>query len=303
MQASEKNFKSGFVTLIGRPNVGKSTLLNRFIGQKVTIMSDKAQTTRHRIQAVYTDNEAQIVFIDTPGIHKPKHQLGDFMLKTAFQSLQGVDLLLFVVNASEKIGPGDRLIIDRVKDLDIPIFLLINKIDLIDRDELFSIIESYTEEREFTEVFPVSATEGDNVQELMEKIKDYLPVGPQYYPADQVMDHPEYFLVSEFIREKILHLTREEIPHSVAVQVEKMNRNEDDKIEISAVIYVERSSQKGIIIGKSGSMIKKIGTLARKDIEQLLGDKVYLDLYVKVQKDWRNKIHSLVDLGYKEEDY
>lgn len=298
-----EDFKSGFITLIGRPNVGKSTLMNRFVGQKVAIMSDKAQTTRNRIQAVYTDNDAQIVFIDTPGIHKPKHALGDFMLKTAFSSLQGVDIVLVVVNANEKMGPGDRLVMDRVKNTDVPVFLLINKIDLVDSGDLLEIIEQFTNEHQFDEVFPISATEGDNVPELLNTIKEYLPEGPQYYPADQIMDHPEYFVVAEFIREKILHLTREEIPHSVAVHVESMKRNDDDKVEISAVIYVERDSQKGIIIGNKGSMIKKIGTLARKDIEQLLGDKVYLDLFVKVQKDWRDRKHSLADLGYRSEDY
>ncbi|MBG9988038.1 GTPase Era [Aerococcaceae bacterium DSM 111176] len=304
MRNRKKNeFKSGFVTLIGRPNVGKSTLLNRFVGQKIAIMSDKAQTTRNRIQAVYTDNDAQVVFIDTPGIHKPKHALGDFMLKTAFSSLQGVDIVLVVVNAGEKIGPGDRLVIERIQNVDTPVFLLINKIDLVTPDELLPIIESYTKEYDFDEVFPISATEGNNVPELMESIKKYLPEGPQYYPANQVSDHPEYFVVSEFVREKILHLTREEVPHSVAVHVESMKRNEDDKIEVSAVIYVERDSQKGIIIGKQGSMIKKIGTMARRDIELLLGDKVYLELFVKVQKDWRDKKQSLVDLGYRQEDY
>ncbi|MBG9983395.1 GTPase Era [Aerococcaceae bacterium DSM 111022] len=304
MRSRKKNeFKSGFVTLIGRPNVGKSTLLNRFVGQKIAIMSDKAQTTRNRIQAVYTDNDAQVVFIDTPGIHKPKHALGDFMLKTAFSSLQGVDVVLVVVNAGEKIGPGDRLVIERIQNVDTPVFLLINKIDLVTPDELLPIIESYTKEYDFDEVFPISATEGNNVPELMASIKEYLPEGPQYYPANQVSDHPEYFVVAEFIREKILHLTREEVPHSVAVHVESMKRNEDDKIEVSAVIYVERDSQKGIIIGKKGSMIKKIGTMARRDIEQLLGDKVYLELFVKVQKDWRDRKQSLVDLGYRQEDY
>ncbi len=299
----DNGFKSGFITLIGRPNVGKSTLMNRFVGQKVAIMSDKAQTTRNRIQAVYTDQEAQIVFIDTPGIHKPKHALGDFMLKTAFSSLQGVDIVLVVVNANEKMGPGDRLVIDRVKNVDVPVFLLINKIDLVDSDDLLGIIEQFTSDYEFDEVFPISATEGDNVPDLLNTIKEYLPEGPQYYPEHQIMDHPEYFVVAEFIREKILHLTREEIPHSVAVHVESMKRNKDDKVEISAVIYVERDSQKGIIIGNKGSMIKKIGTLARRDIEQLLGDKVYLDLFVKVQKDWRDRKQSLVELGYRTEDY
>ena len=296
-------FKSGFITIIGRPNVGKSTLLNRFVGQKVAIMSDKAQTTRNRIQGVVTDEESQIVFIDTPGIHKPKHALGDFMLNAAYSALKGVDGILVVVNASEKIGPGDRLVTERVKQANIPVFLVINKIDLVTPDELLPIIDSYRQEHDFDEIFPISATEGNNVDALVKGIKEIIPEGPQYYPADQVMDHPEYFIVAEFIREKILELTREEIPHSVAVQVESMRRNEDDKIEIQAAIIVERSSQKGIIIGAQGSMIKKIGQRARRDIEILLGDKVYLDLWVKVQKNWRDRRTQLNDFGYQPDNY
>ncbi|MBA5729002.1 GTPase Era [Aerococcaceae bacterium INB8] len=298
-----KKFKSGFITIIGRPNVGKSTLLNRFVGQKVAIMSDKAQTTRNRIQGVVTDEESQIVFIDTPGVHKPKHALGDFMLNAAYSALKGVDGILVVVNASEKIGPGDRLVIERVKQANIPVFLVINKIDLVTPDELLPIIDTYRQEHDFDEIYPISATEGNNVDALIQGIKEIIPEGPQYYPADQVMDHPEYFIVAEFIREKILELTREEIPHSVAVQVESMRRNEDDKIEIQAAIIVERSSQKGIIIGAQGSMIKKIGQRARRDIEILLGDKVYLDLWVKVQKNWRDRRTQLNDFGYRPDNY
>lgn len=300
---TKKEFKSGFVAIIGRPNVGKSTLLNRVIGQKIAIMSDKAQTTRNRIQGVYTDEEAQIVFIDTPGIHKPKHALGDFMVNTAYSALKGVDAVLFVVSAIQSIGPGDRLIIEKLKNLSVPVYLLINKIDLVHPDSLFETIESYTSELEFSEVFPISALEGNNVPEMMNTLKSTLPVGPQYYPADQIMDHPEYFVVAEFIREKILLLTKEEIPHSVAVQVQSMQRNENDKVEVQATIIVERKSQKGIIIGAQGSMIKKIGQMARRDIERLLDDKVYLDLWVKVQKDWRNKQTYINELGYKKTDY
>lgn len=300
---TNKEFKSGFVAIIGRPNVGKSTLLNRVIGQKIAIMSDKAQTTRNRIQGVYTDEEAQIIFIDTPGIHKPKHALGDFMVNTAYSALKGVDAVLFVVSAIQSIGPGDRLIIEKLKKLSVPVYLLINKIDLVHPDSLFETIESYTSELEFSEVFPISALEGNNVPEMMNTLKATLPVGPQYYPADQIMDHPEYFVVAEFIREKILLLTKEEIPHSVAVQVQSMQRNENDKVEVQATIIVERKSQKGIIIGAQGSMIKKIGQMARRDIERLLDDKVYLDLWVKVQKDWRNKQTYINELGYKKTDY
>lgn len=300
---SNKKFKSGFIAIIGRPNVGKSTLLNRFVGQKIAIMSDKAQTTRNRIQGVVTDKESQIVFIDTPGIHKPKHALGDFMVGAAYSSLKGADGILVVVNASEKIGPGDRLVIERASRSNVPKFLVINKIDLVSPDDLLPIIDSFRQEYEFDQIYPISATEGNNVDQLLKGIKEILPEGPQYYPEDQIMDHPERFVVQEFIREKILELTREEIPHSVAVQVESMQRNEDDKVEISALIIVERDSQKGIIIGNKGKMIKQIGQRARRDIEELLDDKVYLDLYVKVQKGWRNRINHLNDFGYQSKNY
>ncbi|WP_028125269.1 GTPase Era [Eremococcus coleocola] len=300
---NKKNFKSGFVALIGRPNVGKSTLLNKVVGQKIAIMSDKAQTTRNRIQGVYTDADSQVVFIDTPGIHKPKHALGNFMLKTAYSSLQGADAVCVVVNAAEKIGPGDRLVIERAKNVQVPLFLLINKIDLVSPEQVLQAIEPYKDLADFAQVFPISALEGNNVPELVEGLKEVLPQGPQYYPADQVMDHPEYFVVAEFIREKVLILTREEVPHSVAVKVESMVRNEDDKIEIHAVIIVERASQKGIIIGKQGQMIKKIGKMARRDIEKLLADKVYLDLFVQVQKSWRDRMTNLQDLGYELDNY
>lgn len=300
---NKKNFKSGFVALIGRPNVGKSTLLNKVVGQKIAIMSDKAQTTRNRIQGVCTDADSQVVFIDTPGIHKPKHALGNFMLKTAYSALQGADAVCVVVNAAEKIGPGDRLVIERAKNVQVPLFLLINKIDLVSPEQVLQAIESYKDLADFAQVFPISALEGNNVPELVEGLKEVLPQGPQYYPADQVMDHPEYFVVAEFIREKVLILTREEVPHSVAVKVESMVRNEDDKIEIHAVIIVERASQKGIIIGKQGQMIKKIGKMARRDIEKLLADKVYLDLFVQVQKSWRDRMTNLQDLGYELDNY
>lgn len=246
---SKEAFKSGFVAIIGRPNVGKSTLLNRFVGQKIAIMSDKAQTTRNRIQGVLTNDQAQIVFIDTPGIHKPKHALGDFMVNTAYSALKGVDAVLFVVNAAEKMGPGDRLIMERIQNVKVPVFLVINKIDLVKPDDLLPIIEGYQEVRSFDQVFPISATQGNNVPELVAKLQEALPEGPKYYPDSQIMDHPEYFVVAEFIREKILLLTQEEIPHSVAVQVHSMQRNENGKIEVQASIIVERKSQKGIIIG------------------------------------------------------
>ena len=298
------NFKSGFISIIGRPNVGKSTLINRFVGQKIAIMSDKPQTTRNRIQGVLTNEEGQIIFIDTPGIHKPKHALGDFMVQTALKSTRGVDGVLVVVNATEPIGPGDRVVLDHVKLLDIPKFLVINKVDLIDQSEIFDIIKTYTDEYEFDEVFPISATEGYNTDILLDKIMSILPTGPQYYPAEQVVDHPEYFIVQELIREKVLHLTREEIPHSVAVQVESMHRDvEDQSVEIQAVIIVERKSQKGIIIGSQGKMIRNIRKRAEKDIEVLLGSKAYLEIWVKVQNSWRDRRHFLNEYGYRPDEY
>lgn len=298
-----KTFKSGFVTLLGRPNVGKSTLLNQILGQKITIISDKPQTTRNKIQGIYTDQAGQIVFIDTPGIHKPKHRLGRFMVDSAMSTINEVDLVLFVVNVREKIGPGDRFIIDKLRTIDTPVFLIINQIDQVDPTDLLPVISDYQEEFDFAEVVPTSGLEGENIQELIQTIKSYLPVGPQFYPDDQVSDHPEYFIISELIREKVLDLTREEIPHSVAVVTEKVDRNQDGKVQTYATIIVERKSQKGIIIGKQGSMIKKIGSLARRDIEKLLGDKIYLELWVKVQRDWRDKPSRLEDFGYNEDNY
>lgn len=298
-----KTFKSGFVTLLGRPNVGKSTLLNQILGQKITIISDKPQTTRNKIQGIYTDQAGQIVFIDTPGIHKPKHRLGRFMVDSAMSTINEVDLVLFVVNVREKIGPGGRFIIDKLRTIDTPVFLIINQIDQVDPTDLLPVISDYQEEFDFAEVVPTSGLEGENIQELIQTIKSYLPVGPQFYPDDQVSDHPEYFIISELIREKVLDLTREEIPHSVAVVTEKVNRNQDGKVQTYATIIVERKSQKGIIIGKQGSMIKKIGSLARRDIEKLLGDKIYLELWVKVQRDWRDKPSRLEDFGYNEDNY
>ena len=295
--------KSGFVAIVGRPNVGKSTLLNRIVGQKIAIMSDKAQTTRNKIQGVYTTPEAQLIFIDTPGIHKPKHRLGDFMVEAAYSALKEVDAVLFMISADQKRGRGDDFIIERLKIVTSPVYLVINKIDKIHPDELLSIIEDYSSQMPFAQVVPISATEGNNVDRLMETLVDEMPEGPQYFPEDQITDHPEYFVVSELIREKVLVLTRDEVPHSVAVVVDSMKRNENDKIQIQATIIVERDSQKGIIIGKGGKMLKQIGTKARKDIESLLGDKVFLELWVKVQKDWRDKKVYLQDFGYRKDEY
>ena len=264
-----KSFKSGFVAIVGRPNVGKSTFMNYVLGQKIAIMSDKAQTTRNKIQGVYTKEDAQIVFLDTPGIHKPKHELGEFMVKSAYSALKEVDAVLFMVNVSEKRGPGDDFIIEKLKGIKTPIFLVLNKIDLVTPEVLLERVESYKDALDFAGVFPISVLQGNNVNELMEGLINALPEGPQYYPADQITDHPEYFVVSELIREKILQLTQEEIPHSVAVTVDKMQKDEFDKVHVYANIIVERKSQKGIIIGKGGRLLKEIGTRARRDIQQI----------------------------------
>lgn len=297
-------FKSGFITILGRPNVGKSTFMNHVLGQKVAIMSDKPQTTRNKIQGVYTTDTVQMIFIDTPGIHKPKHQLGEHMMRVAKRTLKETEVILFVVNATEKKGPGDEYILNMIKDTKTPVILVINKIDLIHPDELPEIIERYTNEFEFADVVPISALQGTNTTNLLDVIESHLEEGPMYYPKDRVTDHPEHFIVSELIREKILLLTEQEIPHSIGVEVTKMKREDDrEKVKVEALIYVERDSQKGMVIGKGGKMLKRVGTLARKDIEALLGDKVYLELWVKVQKDWRNKPQFIRNLGYKDEEY
>ncbi|OAO84479.1 GTP-binding protein Era [Geobacillus stearothermophilus] len=301
---NKEGYKSGFVAIIGRPNVGKSTFLNRVVGQKIAIMSDKPQTTRNKIQGVYTDEDAQIIFIDTPGVHKPKHKLGDFMMKVALNALREVDLILFMVNAEEGFGRGEAFIMERLKEVDTPVFLVINKIDRVHPDELLPLIDQYKDLHPFAEIVLISALEGNNVERLLEQIKERLPEGPQYYPPDQVTDHPEQFIIAELIREKALHLTREEVPHSIAVVVERIERREETgTVYVGAVIVVERDSQKGIIIGKQGRMLKEIGQRARADIEALLGSKVFLELWVKVQKDWRNRLSQLRDFGFREDEY
>ncbi|WP_077327039.1 GTPase Era [Virgibacillus siamensis] len=296
-------YKSGFVAIIGRPNVGKSTFMNNVIGQKIAIMSDKAQTTRNKIQGVLTEKDAQLIFIDTPGIHKPKHRLGDFMVKIAEDTLNEVDAVLFMINAEEGYGRGDQYIIDRLQQTNRPVFLIINKIDLIHPDELFALIKSYKDKYDFKEIVPISALQGNNVQHMLNVLKEYIPEGPQYYPEDQITDHPERFIIGELIREKALQLTREEVPHSVAVAIENIEKRESDTVFIQATIITERKTQKGILIGKQGSMLKNIGKYARKDIESLLGSKVYLELWVKVQKDWRNKQSQLRELGFRTDEY
>lgn len=293
--------KSGFVSIIGRPNVGKSTFVNRVIGHKIAIMSDKAQTTRNKIQGVMTRDDAQIIFIDTPGIHKPKHKLGDYMMRVAKNTLSEIDAIMFMVNVNEDIGRGDEYIMEMLKNVKTPIFLVLNKIDLVHPDALMPRIEKYKEHMDFTEIIPISALEGLNVDHFIDVLKSYLPVGPKYYPDDQISDHPEQFVVSEIIREKILHLTSEEIPHAIGVNVDRMIKEDEDRVRVEATIYVERDSQKGIVIGKGGKKLKEVGKRARHDIEMLLGSKVYLELWVKVQRDWRNKVNFIRQIGYVED--
>ncbi|EME7588713.1 GTPase Era [Staphylococcus pseudintermedius] len=295
-------YKSGFVTIIGRPNVGKSTFVNRVIGHKIAIMSDKAQTTRNKIQGVMTQQDAQIVFLDTPGIHKPKHKLGDYMMKVAKNTLSEIDAVMFMVNVNEEIGRGDEYIMEMLKTVKTPVFLVLNKIDLVHPDALMPRIEQYQRYMDFAEIIPISALEGHNVDHFINVLKSYLPEGPQYYPDGQISDHPEQFVVSELIREKILQTTSEEIPHAIGVNVERMTQESEDRVHIEAVIYVERDSQKGIVIGKGGKKLKEVDKRARLDIEHLLGSKVYLDLWVKVQKDWRNKSSFIKQMGYVEDE-
>ena len=297
------NYKSGFVALIGRPNVGKSTLLNYIVGQKVAIMSNVAQTTRNKIQGIYTSKDAQIIFIDTPGIHKPATKLGDFMERSTLSALDEVDAIVYVVSATEKRGPGDNFIIERLKQVQQPIYLVVNKIDQVHPNDLPGIVDQYKGALPFKGIIPVSALQGNNVNELINELVAGLPNGPQYYPADQISDHPERFVIAEMIREKVFMLTRDEVPHSVAVDVTSIQREDAEHVHISANIVVERPGQKGIIIGKKGQILKKIGTLARQDIERLLGDRVFLQLWVKVVPKWRDKSAMLKDYGYRNKDY
>jgi GTP-binding protein Era len=302
VEQSEKNkFRSGFVAVVGRPNAGKSTLLNTLLGQKVVIISDKPQTTRNRIQCILTEKRGQIIFIDTPGIHKPKHRLGEYMVEAAKSALRGVDLALYVVDASVPIGKGDEFVLEIIQESHVPCILALNKIDLLTKDELLLKIAEFSKLAEFKHTIPISALQAENTATLVDLILAELPEGPLYYPKDEVTDQPEKFIVAELIREKLLELTREEIPHSVAVLVEQMEEKKS-LIKISATILVERDSQKGIVIGKGGSLLKEVGKLARLDIEDLLGSKVFLELYVKVRKDWRNQQMNLRELGYNLKD-
>lgn len=294
-------FRSGFVSLVGRPNVGKSTLLNALVGQKASIISDKAQTTRNRIRAVLTNSSAQVIFIDTPGIHKPKHRLGSYMVRSARSTFKEVDVILWLADARYRPGRGDLYIIKGLMDVKTPVFLVLNKIDLVPANRRDERLKLYSELYPFSAGFMISALKDRSFEKLMNEIIHHLPEGPRYYPEGVVTDRPEFFLISEIIREKILAVTREEIPFSIAVEVEEFKKREQrDLVDIRAVIHVERNSQKGIVVGKKGGLLKEVGTRARPEIEALLGNQVYLDLWVKVNKDWRNKESALHHLGYRE---
>jgi GTP-binding protein Era len=292
--------KSGFVTVVGRPNVGKSTLLNKLMGYKILIESNKPQATRNSIQCVFNDERGQVVFLDTPGIHKPHHLLGESLVASAKRALNDVDLILFMVEPDSKIGPGDLYIAELLKDTDIPVVLVLNKIDQSSQNDIILVLNSWSEHFKFDEYIPISALTNENLDRLKDLIFSYLDEGPMYYPDDVITDRPEEFVVTEMIREKVFNNTHEEIPYSVAVDLRDYDE-EDGKMYIAADIIVERDSQKGIIIGKQGSMLKKIGREARKDIEDLLATKVYLDLHVRHKKNWRNKNNLLKELGYREE--
>ena len=296
-----KEYKSGFVALIGRPNVGKSTLMNKIIGQKIAITSNKPQTTRNKIQTVYTCDEGQIIFLDTPGIHKAKNKLGEYMVNVAEKTLKEVDVILWLVEPSTFIGAGEQHIAEQLKDINVPVILVINKIDTVKKEEILVFIDAYRKILDFAEIIPASALRDKNADEIVESIFKYLPQGPQYYDEDTVTDQPMRQIVDEIIREKALHALNEEIPHGIAVTIEKMKERKNGKItDIEATIICERDSHKGIIIGKQGSMLKKIGSNARYEIEQMLEMKVNLQLWVKVRKEWRDSDLLLKNYGYNE---
>lgn len=293
-------YKSGFIAVIGRPNAGKSTLINKIIGQKIAIMSDKPQTTRSRIQCILTQDDAQFIFLDTPGIHKPKFKLGEYMRKAAEGTLKEVDVIFFVVDATEKFGGGEKYILERLAETTKPVILLLNKIDLLPREKILPIISAYSERYKFAAIIPISAADGTNVDEVLTEAKKFLAEGPKYYPADMVTDQPERLIIAELIREKILNVTEDEIPHSVAVDIEEITARKKSATYIRAVIYVERESQKGILIGKGGELLKGVGKNSRPEIEMLLGEKVFLDLWVKVKRGWRNSDGAIQSFGLGE---
>lgn len=297
------SIKSGFVALAGKPNVGKSTFINAVMGRKVVIVSDKPQTTRNRINCIYTDKDSQIIFVDTPGIHKPLHRLGEYMVKAAVQALKGVDLVLFMLDAADGFTKTDEHVAEIVNDSGTKTIIAVNKIDVAGEEKAKAVGElAKSMVENVVSVHYISALKGEGVFEVLEKIKEELPEGPQYYPEDMVTDRPLSFIAAEIIREKIFHLTRQEVPHSTAVVIEEIKDRPNGVLYIRANIYVERDSQKGILIGKNGSMIKKIGTLAREELEFLVGRKVYLDLNVKVKEKWREKDFIILqEIGLKDD--
>lgn len=295
------NYKAGFVSIIGRPNVGKSTLMNHIIGQKIAITSSKPQTTRNRIQTVYTCDDGQIVFVDTPGIHKAKNKLGDYMVNTAYGSMNGVDVLLWLVEPTTYIGAGEKNILEQIKKAKLPTILVINKIDTVKKAEILPVIDTYSKEYDFEQIIPVSAKKGEGISELVNNIMKYLPYGQPFYDEDTITDQPERQIVAEMIREKVLRSMGDEIPHGVAVAIDSM-KYEGKMCNIDATIICERDSHKGMIIGKHGSKLKEIGSLARVDIEDMLDCKVFLQLWVKVKKDWRDSDFLLKNFGYNPED-
>lgn len=297
----KENYKSGFATLIGRPNVGKSTLMNYLIGQKVAITSNKPQTTRNRIQTVLTRPEGQIVFVDTPGIHKAKNKLGEYMVNIARHSLDDVDAALWLVEPSTFIGAGERHIMEQLKKITTPVVLVINKIDMVKKEEVLTCIDAYRKEYDFAEIVPVSARSGENTEELIRVILRYLPYGPQFYDEDTITDQPERQIVAELIREKALHCLEDEIPHGIAVAIDRM-KMQKKVMHIDATVICERDSHKGIIIGKQGTMLKKIGSTARFEIEKMLGCRANLKLWVKVQKNWRDSDFLMKNFGYTKDE-
>ena len=301
MSKKKEVFKSGFVAIIGRPNVGKSTFINQVLGRKISIISPKPQTTRNNIKGIYTKDKCQIVFIDTPGIHKPHHELGNFMNKESISQIKEADMILYLIDGAMDFGSGDEFVINELKKAKVDVYLVVNKIDLInDKDRLLVNVNKFIEKYEFANVFYISALTGENVDVLLNDMEQHLDEGPMYYPKDSVSDHPLEFVMAEIIREKVLLLTNEEVPHSVAVTIDDIRESSEDSemLDVNATIYVERASQKKIIIGSGGAMIKKIGTLARKELKLLLSQKLYLELWVKVEEDWRNKKSDLRRLGY-----
>lgn len=294
-----KDFRSGFISLIGRPNVGKSTLMNCLIGEKIAITSNKPQTTRNKIQSILTTEEFQAIFIDTPGIHKPKSKLGNYMVKSAETTLNEVDIILYLVEPYEKIKDSDLLIIEKLRNINTPVFLIINKIDTTVAETLLEVINKYKEIYDFKEIIPISALKSKNTDDLLNTVKKYLPIGPKYFPEDMITDQPERQIAAEIIREKALFLLQEEIPHGIAVEITSMKKRENKNlIDVDATLYCEKDSHKGIIIGKQGSMLKKIGTNARHDIERLLGSPINLQIWIKIKKDWRDSDFLLKNFGY-----